>query len=335
MPIFVFGSQRVARPVGAGNESDKALQAPGAGVHAHSDRRGRPVPSALAVREPGYPMSTTSPISSSHPTVERTVRRGATCGRLVVGERCGLVLRIKSTRLVYLDAFVWKMARVCTATFLRRRLSGTPTWRVHRAMEKAGKSRPYRPKSFKVNASDADWVDRQCTAAVNRDVSATAGKLTGGIEKIKNVTFILATRPQTATPFPKFTERAKAKGWKTLEMNCGHDVMLDMPVELNRGAHRSFDARSCDLPGLGNCLRREVSEPRSQGQEVEQRGRDSRSGDHQCHGKGRVIDETKKYGGHCRDQELVGPKQSGRRAGDLAVPHHRDRRSIGEYKPLR
>lgn len=34
------------------------------------------------------------------------------------------------------------------------------------------------------------------------------------------------------TPFTAFYERAKARGWATREITCGHDVMLDRPEEL-------------------------------------------------------------------------------------------------------
>ena len=34
------------------------------------------------------------------------------------------------------------------------------------------------------------------------------------------------------SPFPPFYEKAKAKGWKTRTVPCGHDVMLDLPEEL-------------------------------------------------------------------------------------------------------
>jgi hypothetical protein len=91
---------------------------------------------------------------------------------------------------------------------------------------------PISAESFKVNARDADWVNRQCTPQPIATFQQ-ALKLTGGIDKVKNVTFILATG-YDATPFPKFYERAKAKGWKTLTMACGHDVMLDLPEELTR-----------------------------------------------------------------------------------------------------
>jgi hypothetical protein len=56
--------------------------------------------------------------------------------------------------------------------------------------------------------------------------------LTGAIERIQNVTYILATDWEHS-PFPQFYEKAKVKGWKTLTMLCGHDVMLDKPEELS------------------------------------------------------------------------------------------------------
>jgi hypothetical protein len=45
------------------------------------------------------------------------------------------------------------------------------------------------------------------------------------------VTHVLATGYEHS-PFPPFHERAKTKGWRTLTIDCGHDVMLDRPAEL-------------------------------------------------------------------------------------------------------
>jgi hypothetical protein len=56
--------------------------------------------------------------------------------------------------------------------------------------------------------------------------------LTRGLQKIKNITYILATGWNGPSPFPPFYEKAKAKGWKTRPLPCGHDVMLDLPEEL-------------------------------------------------------------------------------------------------------
>jgi len=84
---------------------------------------------------------------------------------------------------------------------------------------------------FNVNAADREWVDRQTTphplAAMQQRL-----RLTGGLQKIGKITFILATGWNGASPFPPFYEKAKAKGWKTRAVSCGHDVMLDLPEDL-------------------------------------------------------------------------------------------------------
>lgn len=36
------------------------------------------------------------------------------------------------------------------------------------------------------------------------------------------------------TPFHVFYEKAKADGWKTHIVTCGHDVMLDKPEQLTQ-----------------------------------------------------------------------------------------------------
>ena len=83
---------------------------------------------------------------------------------------------------------------------------------------------------FNVNAKDAAWMDRQCTMQPLATFQQPL-RLTGKIDAVKNVIFILATGYKDS-PFPPSCERAKAKGWKTLSIPCGHDVMLDKPEEL-------------------------------------------------------------------------------------------------------
>ena len=51
--------------------------------------------------------------------------------------------------------------------------------------------------------------------------------LTGGIQTIKNVTFILATGYTAGSPFPPFYEKAMAKG-EDMKSAMRHDVMLDL-----------------------------------------------------------------------------------------------------------
>ena len=94
------------------------------------------------------------------------------------------------------------------------------------------KTPPIPADAFNVNPADREWVNSLCTmqplATLQQPIH-----LTGAIESIRNVSYILASG-WSPSPFPPFYERAKSKGWRTVEMPCGHDVMLDMPVELTR-----------------------------------------------------------------------------------------------------
>jgi pimeloyl-ACP methyl ester carboxylesterase len=132
--------------------------------------------------------------------------------------------------LVYLDAFVLENGQSLHDTLppevRNAQLEGA------RQIGDGWKVPPIPAEAFKVNAKDLAWVNRQCTmqplATFQQPIH-----LTGGISRIKNLTFILASG-WNPSPFPPFYEKAKAKGWKTRVTACGHDVMLDMPEELTQ-----------------------------------------------------------------------------------------------------
>ncbi len=135
--------------------------------------------------------------------------------------------RIRS--LVYLDAFVLEDGE--------NLMQHVPEGQRNQLLEAMGnvgegwKVPPIPAEVFNVNTNDREWVNRQCTMqpieTFKQDI-----KLGGAINNIKNVTFILATGSVEGSPFPPFYEKAKAKGWKTLTIACGHDVMLDRSEEL-------------------------------------------------------------------------------------------------------
>jgi hypothetical protein len=89
---------------------------------------------------------------------------------------------------------------------------------------------PIPAEAFKVNANDAEWVNRQCTMQPLATFTQPID-LSGRSNAVKNVTSIQAAGWDVSTFQPHF-ERAKAKRWKTLSLPCGHDVMLDLPQEL-------------------------------------------------------------------------------------------------------
>jgi pimeloyl-ACP methyl ester carboxylesterase len=130
--------------------------------------------------------------------------------------------------LVYLDAFVLENGQCLNDTI-------PPEVRSERLAlaKEAGegwKLPPISAEEFNVNPRDRDWVNRQSTmqslACFEQPLP-----LTGALNQIRNVTYILASG-WSPSPFPQFYEKAKAKGWKTITIECGHDVMLDRPEEL-------------------------------------------------------------------------------------------------------
>lgn len=83
---------------------------------------------------------------------------------------------------------------------------------------------------FNVNEKDRDWVDAQCTP---QPIGCMLGKVTlsGARERIARKSYIRAGAYPNP-PFDAALEKARARGWRTYEVACGHDVMLDAPERL-------------------------------------------------------------------------------------------------------
>jgi pimeloyl-ACP methyl ester carboxylesterase len=147
-------------------------------------------------------------------------------GCVVTGAADQVADRIRA--LVYVDAFVPENGQSLHDTLpaeqrdaqLQGALATGDGWKVP----------PIPAEIFNVNARDLAWVNQQRTLQSLATFQQPL-RLTGAIYRIENVTYILATGWEHS-PFPQFYEKARAKGWKTLTMACGHDVMLDKPTEL-------------------------------------------------------------------------------------------------------
>ena len=130
--------------------------------------------------------------------------------------------------LVYLDAFVLEDGQSLHDTLtpaqrdqqLELAMQHGEGWRVP----------PIPAEVFNVNAGEREWANRQCTMQ-SLATFQQAIKLKRQSDALPPSTFILASG-WNDSPFPMFYERAKAKGWRTLTIPCGHDVMLDRPEEL-------------------------------------------------------------------------------------------------------
>lgn len=132
--------------------------------------------------------------------------------------------------LAYLDAFVLENGQCLNDTLPPQVRSA----RIAEAKEvgEGWKLPPIPAEEFNVNPKDRDWVNRQSTMQSLACFEQPL-RLTGGIDRIKNVSYILASG-WSPSPFPQFYEKARAKGWKTIAIECGHDVMLDRPDQLAR-----------------------------------------------------------------------------------------------------
>jgi len=147
-------------------------------------------------------------------------------GCVVTGAADRVADRISA--LVYVDAFVPDNGQSLHDTLpadqrdaqVKGALTRGDGWKVP----------PIPAEIFNVNLRDRDWVNQQRTPQSLATFQQPL-QLTGAIERIKNITYILATGWEHS-PFPQFYEKAKAKGWKTLTIDCGHDVMLDKREEL-------------------------------------------------------------------------------------------------------
>ena len=103
---------------------------------------------------------------------------------------------------------------------------------IARALEKGDISRPAPPATtWNVNEKDRAWVDAKQTAQPI-GVSLKPIRLTGARERVAKKTYIRATRYENPN-FDKFYAARKAdRTWRTYEVPCGHDVMIDLPDRL-------------------------------------------------------------------------------------------------------
>jgi pimeloyl-ACP methyl ester carboxylesterase len=148
-------------------------------------------------------------------------------GCVVTGVADRMPERIRA--LVYLDAFV-----LGSGERLVDYLSAQGRQRMYDGVRDNGdgwRAPPIPAAIFNVNAADREWVDRQCTphplACFEQRLA-----LTGGIDRVKRIKYILATGYTEGSPFPQFHALAKTRRWETATIDAGHDVMLDRPREL-------------------------------------------------------------------------------------------------------
>jgi pimeloyl-ACP methyl ester carboxylesterase len=150
-------------------------------------------------------------------------------GMVVTGIADRVPHRIRA--LVYLDAFVPEDGENLIQHIPSEQAAGL--MEGMKAVGDGWKMPPIPAEVFNLNEADRDWVNSQCTMQ-SVETFQQPIRLTGGVEKISNVTYIRASGFEEGSPFPPFLEKARSKGWVTHEIDCGHDVMVDKPEQLSQ-----------------------------------------------------------------------------------------------------
>ena len=148
-------------------------------------------------------------------------------GAVISGVADGIPERIRA--LVYLDAFVLEDGECVLDLVSEEQARG-----VRQQARDTGdgfKVSPIPAEVFNTNSRDRAWVDAQCTPHPLPSLEERI-RLAGGLGQVQDVTHILAA-DYRGTPFVPSHERARKRGWKTREIACGHEVMLDLPDALS------------------------------------------------------------------------------------------------------
>jgi pimeloyl-ACP methyl ester carboxylesterase len=90
--------------------------------------------------------------------------------------------------------------------------------------------RPRSAASFNIAEKNQAWIDSQCTPQPIRTFTQPVS-LTGARERIAKRAYIRAAAYPNE-PFDAARNGAAKRGWKTYDVPCGHDIMVDMPERL-------------------------------------------------------------------------------------------------------
>jgi pimeloyl-ACP methyl ester carboxylesterase len=128
-------------------------------------------------------------------------------------------IRQRIAAIVYLDAFIPSDGRSLSSL----RIGGTPF------PEPMAPAPP--AAAFKVNAADVDWVNGKLTPHPTKCFTQPL-TVTGAYQTIAKKVYVRAPAFAQGAFDAAFARCRADRTWNTLEMTCGHDVMLDQPAEV-------------------------------------------------------------------------------------------------------
>lgn len=92
---------------------------------------------------------------------------------------------------------------------------------------------PTPAEAFAVNAQDQAWVDRQCVYHPLKTFEQPI-RLEDKWKQVRRHIYIYATGWSPGVGKPFFEKARHEPRWQAISLACGHDVMIDMPLELTQ-----------------------------------------------------------------------------------------------------
>ncbi len=157
-------------------------------------------------------------------------------GMVITGVADRLPDRIKA--LVYLDAYVPEHGESMIDQYRKARSPADAAEAIERIRTQArsngnGMMQARAAEAFNVSPAHRAWVDRRCVPQALATFEMPV-LLTGAGAQVTQRLYILADG-WDPSPFRWYAARfERDPAWRVTRFPCGHDVMVDMPVELAR-----------------------------------------------------------------------------------------------------
>ncbi|HBP28011.1 MAG: alpha/beta fold hydrolase [Advenella sp.] len=155
--------------------------------------------------------------------LDKFILVGHSYGGMVISGATEQIGANKIQSLVFLDAFLPKNGQslVDQSDVSRQMVKNNPTALLE----------PIPAAVFQVNEADREWVDRQCTPQPLKTFTE-ALTLSDIRDKVSKKLYVRAANYEQPA-FDSFFDMAKSDPrWSAHHLQCGHDVMLDMPEEV-------------------------------------------------------------------------------------------------------
>jgi pimeloyl-ACP methyl ester carboxylesterase len=133
--------------------------------------------------------------------------------------------------VIYVDAYLPKNGESLMDLFPVAQVEDAR--RMVREMGNGWKIAPLPAAAFNVNPNDAAWVDAQCTPQSLASFEEKI-KLSKNILPVRGGMYISAMNYTPPSAIAVSRARADANGWRTESLQCGHDIMIDLPQELSQ-----------------------------------------------------------------------------------------------------